>query len=120
MRQPLSSGQNRALQGIITPPGDKSISHRAILLGGIADGETLIKGLLEGEDVMHAIGAIRALGVDIEKTADGIWHVHGKGPSGFYAPGGVLDMGNSGTAARLLIGLMSGLPFTVAVSGDAS
>src|ERR1700761_7006122 len=101
MRQPLSSATGRPLQGAITPPGDKSISHRAIMLGGIANGETSIKGLLEGEDVLHTIAALRALGIDIEKTPDGVWHVHGKGAAGFTAPGDVLDMGNSGTAARL-------------------
>src|ERR1700761_2772272 len=115
MRQPLSSATGRPLQGAITPPGDKSISHRAVMLGGIATGETIIKGLLEGEDVLHTIAALRALGADISNAGDGTWHIQGTGLANLHAPGGVLDMGNSGTAARLLIGLLSGRPFTSAI-----
>jgi 3-phosphoshikimate 1-carboxyvinyltransferase len=90
------------------------------MLGGIADGETAIRGLLEGEDVLHTVAALRTLGTKIEKTADGIWHIKGAGLAGLHAPASVLDMGNSGTAARLLIGLLSGRPFTSAFTGDAS
>src|SRR5580704_15793301 len=101
--QPLISTQSGALQGTLTPPGDKSISHRAVMLGGIAEGLTTIEGLLEGEDVLHTVAALRALGAEIKKDAKGVWQIKGAGLEGLHAPKGALDMGNSGTAARLLI-----------------
>jgi len=89
------------------------------MLGGIAEGETTIRGLLEGEDVLRTVAALRALDAKIEKTGD-VWHIKGAGLNGLHAPVETLDMGNSGTAARLLIGLLSGRPFTSSFSGDTS
>jgi 3-phosphoshikimate 1-carboxyvinyltransferase len=108
------------LKGEFTPPGDKSISHRAIMLGGIAEGTTAVRGLLEGEDVLRTIAALRKLGAKIEKTADGVWHITGSGLEKLHAAKNVMDMGNSGTSARLLIGLLAGRPFTSSFTGDAS
>jgi len=109
-----------SLKGEITPPGDKSISHRAVMLGGIAEGVTAVRGLLEGEDVLRTVGALRKLGAKIERTVDGVWHITGVGLDGLKASKNVLDMGNSGTAARLLIGLLSGRSFSTSFTGDAS
>ncbi len=118
--QPLLSSSGVILRGTVTPPGDKSISHRAIMLGGIAGGETTIHGLLEGEDVLCTVGALRALGATITKTPDNVWQVKGIRLADAHAPQHPLDMGNSGTAARLLMGLVSGLPFATRFTGDAS
>lgn len=119
--QPLASRASGPLKGDITPPGDKSISHRSIMLGGIAEGETTVTGLLEGEDVLSTVAALEALGASIHKdAATGQWHIKGVGLQGLRATPKILDMGNSGTSARLLIGLMSGRPFTTAFTGDAS
>ena len=101
-------------------PGDKSISHRALMLGAVAVGETAIAGLLEGEDVLHTAEALRALGAEIVRDERGIWHVHGLGVGGLVEPRQVLDMGNSGTAARLLMGLVAGHGMTAFFTGDAS
>jgi 3-phosphoshikimate 1-carboxyvinyltransferase len=117
--QQLSSSRVSALNGDFTPPGDKSISHRSIMFGGIAEGTTEIKGLLEGEDVLSTISALRAMGATITKLAD-IWYVTGVGTAGLQAPQNILDMGNSGTSARLLMGLVAGRPFTASFIGDAS
>ena len=119
MPQPLSSRQCGPLNGDITPPGDKSISHRAIMLGGIAKGTTKVSGLLEGEDVLCTVAALRELGASIAHE-NGIWKIEGVGLDGLRAPKNVLDMGNSGTAARLLMGLLSGKAFTSSFTGDAS
>ena len=116
---PLISHQSGSLTGDITPPGDKSISHRAIMLGGIAKGRTSVRGLLEGEDVLCTVAALRELGATITKEND-VWHITGTGLNGLRAPQHVLDMGNSGTAARLLMGLLSGRPFPSSFTGDAS
>ncbi|MGE3622915.1 MAG: 3-phosphoshikimate 1-carboxyvinyltransferase [Bdellovibrionales bacterium] len=120
LMQSLISRPSGPLAGILTPPGDKSISHRAIMLGGIAEGETTVQGLLEGEDVLRTVAALRALGATIRQAGAGEWHIHGAGLAGLRASAETLDMGNSGTAARLLIGLLSGRPFTSRFSGDAS
>lgn len=117
---PLISRQSGALKGAFTPPGDKSISHRAIMLGGIAEGVTTIQGLLEGEDVLCTVAALRAMGAVISQGQDNLWTIRGVGLRGLRAPQRELDMGNSGTAARLLIGLLSGRPFTTTFTGDAS
>jgi 3-phosphoshikimate 1-carboxyvinyltransferase len=119
MSTSLISRQTGPLLGDITPPGDKSISHRAVMLGGIAEGLTTVKGLLEGEDVLCTIAALRELGAKITKEGDA-WHIHGAGLEGLRAPRHTLDMGNSGTAARLLMGLLGGRPFTSSFTGDAS
>ena len=118
--QPLISRQSGALNGVITPPGDKSISHRAIMFGGIAEGTTTVRGLLEGEDVLRTVDALRALGAEILKDGQGVWHITGTGLEGLRKPSLTIDMGNSGTAARLLIGLLSTRPFTSSFTGDAS
>ena len=101
-------------------PGDKSISHRALMLGSLAIGETLISGLLEGEDVLATAAAMRALGAEVIRGADGLWRVHGVGVGGMDEPAQVLDMGNSGTAARLLLGIVASQPITCFMTGDAS
>lgn len=118
--KPLVSSKSGPLKGTLTPPGDKSISHRAIMLGGIAEGTTTIRGLLEGEDVLCTVEALRQLGAEIHKGTDGTWTIRGAGFDRLRAPQKTLDMGNSGTAARLLIGLLSGKPFTSSFTGDAS
>lgn len=109
-----------ALQGRIRVPGDKSISHRAVMLGSVAHGTTSIEGLLEGEDVLATLGAFRALGVDIEHAGDGACTIRGRGFEGLRAPDAPLDLGNSGTSMRLLSGLLCGLPFDVTLVGDES
>ncbi len=117
--QALVSRLTGALRGTVTPPGDKSISHRAIMLGGIAAGRTSVRGLLEGEDVLSTVAALRALGAQIAKEGD-VWIIDGVGLDKLQEAAGVLDMGNSGTSARLLIGLLGARPFTSFFTGDAS
>jgi 3-phosphoshikimate 1-carboxyvinyltransferase len=109
-----------ALGGTVTVPGDKSISHRALMLGALAVGETRIEGLLEGEDVLATAGAMRAMGADIHCDDDGVWHVHGVGVGGLMQPAQALDMGNSGTSTRLLMGLLASHALTATFTGDAS
>jgi len=101
-------------------PGDKSISHRSIMLGALAVGETRVTGLLEGEDVLATAAAMRAMGATIERQADGDWLVAGVGVGGLLQPAGALDMGNSGTSTRLLLGLVASHAITAAFIGDAS
>ena len=117
--KPLVSSASGPLSGTITPPGDKSISHRSIMLGGIASGMTTVRGLLEGEDVLHTVAALRALGAKIAKDGE-VWRIEGNGLDGLKAPASALDMGNSGTSARLLIGLLGTRPFASSFTGDAS
>lgn len=107
------------LQGTICVPGDKSISHRAVILGAIAKGETRVKGLLKGEDVLSTIQAFRNLGVRIEEKDDQLV-IEGQGFEGLTAPHQTLDMGNSGTSMRLIAGLLAGQSFDVTMSGDDS
>ena len=101
-------------------PGDKSISHRALLISALAAGETRISGLLEGEDVVATIGAIRALGSSVDRDDSGVWHIFGCGLGALTEPRNVLDMGNSGTASRLLLGVLASHPVTATLTGDAS
>lgn len=101
-------------------PGDKSISHRALMFGALAVGETRITGLLEGEDVLATAAALRAMGAKIERLGDGEWSVHGVGVGGLLQPQQALDMGNSGTSTRLLMGLLASHPLTATFIGDAS
>ncbi len=108
------------LAGRITVPGDKSISHRALMFGALAVGETRITGLLEGEDVLRTAAAMRALGAEVTRDADGTWRVAGRGVGGLVEPADVLDMGNSGTAARLLCGVLASHPLFAVMTGDAS
>lgn len=107
------------LTGTAISPGNKSISHRAILLGALAVGETIITGLLESEDVHATVSAMRAMGATIEKRGD-IWHVRGVGVGGLAQPGAPIYMGNSGTSTRLLAGLVATHPITTEFFGDAS
>lgn len=116
----LISAKSNALTGSMKVPGDKSISHRALMFGAMAIGSTKIKGLLEGEDVLSTAAAMRALGAKVEQKDDGTWEVWGRGVGGFGEPNGVLDMGNSGTSARLLMGILATHPFTTFMTGDAS
>jgi len=109
-----------ALAGTIRVPGDKSISHRSIMLGALALGETRVTGLLEGEDVMSTAAAMRAMGATIEKQANGEWVIHGVGVGGLLQPETALDMGNSGTSTRLLMGLVASHAITATFIGDAS
>jgi 3-phosphoshikimate 1-carboxyvinyltransferase len=108
------------LRGVTRIPGDKSLSHRALLLGAMAVGESRISGLLEGADVLATAAALGALGVAIESGADGVWRVRGVGVGGLAEPDRQLDLGNSGTGARLLLGLLAGHPFTTFLTGDDS
>ena len=101
-------------------PGDKSISHRALMLSALAVGESRIDGLLEGEDVLATATAMRAMGADIVRDDEGTWRVHGVGVGGLLQPETALDMGNSGTSTRLLMGLVASHPITVTFTGDAS
>lgn len=108
------------LGGRLRVPGDKSVSHRAVILGAVAEGVTTAAGLLEGEDVLATVAAMRALGVSIEGPRDGHVRVQGVGLQGLAAPAGALDLGNSGTAMRLLAGLLAGQSFATTLVGDAS
>ncbi len=109
-----------ALQGRVSVPGDKSISHRALLLGAIAEGRTVIQGLLRSEDCLATLAALRALGAQIAEDAAGTVRIAGAGPDALREPSRVLDAGNSGTSLRLLAGLLAGRPFFSVLSGDAS
>ena len=111
---------SRALSGCVRVPGDKSISHRALMLGAMAVGTTRARGLLEGEDVLATAAALRRMGVGIARDDDGAWRIDGVGVGGLHAPDDVLDLGNSGTAARLLCGLLAGHDFTAILTGDDS
>jgi 3-phosphoshikimate 1-carboxyvinyltransferase len=108
------------LSGHIRVPGDKSISHRALMLSALAVGESTIHGMLEGEDVLATAAALRAMGAQIERSDDGVWHVRGVGVGALLQPKQALDMGNSGTSARLLMGLVASHPLSVTFTGDAS
>ena len=108
------------LRGSVRVPGDKSISHRALMFAGLAEGETRITGLLDGEDVLRTASAMRALGAEVAREADGSWRVVGRGIGRLLEPEDVLDMGNSGTAARLLAGILASHPINAVMTGDAS
>ncbi|MDH3738689.1 MAG: 3-phosphoshikimate 1-carboxyvinyltransferase [Alphaproteobacteria bacterium] len=116
----LTARRGGPLRGVMRAPGDKSISHRALLLAALAVGETAITGLLEGDDVRHTAAALRSLGVTITRDGPGAWRVNGVGVGGLTAPNDVIDLGNSGTAARLLCGLLAGHGFPAVLTGDAS
>ncbi|HEY8336335.1 MAG TPA: 3-phosphoshikimate 1-carboxyvinyltransferase [Tardiphaga sp.] len=117
---PLQSRKSAALSGRVRVPGDKSISHRALILGALAVGETRITGLLEGEDVLNTAKAMQALGAQVDRTGDFAWSVRGVGVAGFAAPRAPLDFGNSGTGCRLVMGAVAGCPITATFDGDAS
>src|SRR5690606_5487944 len=101
-------------------PGDKSISHRALMLAALAVGESRVQGLLEGADVLATAAAMRAMGAAIARDADGTWRISGVGVGGLMQPAGALEMGNSGTSTRLLMGLVASHPITATFTGDAS
>jgi len=116
----LSSGRAGALSGEARVPGDKSISHRALMLGALAMGETEIHGLLEGEDVLRTAAAMRKLGGEVVRADDGIWRARGRGIGGLSESDDILDLGNAGTGTRLLMGLVASYPMTSFFTGDAS
>ncbi|MDX1574803.1 MAG: 3-phosphoshikimate 1-carboxyvinyltransferase [Kiloniellales bacterium] len=116
----LTANQSQGLAGSLRVPGDKSISHRALMLAALAVGESTIEGLLEGEDVMRTAAALRALGAEIAREPDGRWRVWGRGVGGLREPDEVLDLGNSGTGVRLLMGILAAHPMTATLTGDAS
>ena len=117
---PMTFSAERPLRGASSVPGDKSISHRALMLSALAVGESRVEGLLEGEDVLATAAAMRAMGADIERGGDGVWRIHGGGVGGLLQPETALDMGNSGTSTRLLMGLVASHPITATFIGDAS
>ncbi|MDZ7282970.1 3-phosphoshikimate 1-carboxyvinyltransferase [Sphingomonas sanguinis] len=118
--QPRTVRAAAALRGTIAVPGDKSISHRSLMLSALAVGESRVEGLLEGEDVLATAAAMRAMGADIVRQDDGVWVIHGVGVGGLLQPETALDMGNSGTSTRLLMGLVASHPITATFIGDAS
>jgi 3-phosphoshikimate 1-carboxyvinyltransferase len=117
---PLEARSSGALTGTVRVPGDKSISHRALILGALSVGETRISGLLEGEDVLNTAKSMRALGAEVNRTGDFAWSVRGVGVAGFAEPKTALDFGNSGTGCRLVMGAVAGCPITAIFDGDAS
>ena len=117
---PLEARASGPLAGKVRVPGDKSISHRALILGALAVGETRISGLLEGEDVLNTAKAMQALGAKVDRTGDFAWSVRGVGVAGFAQPDNPLDFGNSGTGCRLVMGAVAGCPITAIFDGDAS
>lgn len=117
---PMTSHKCGPLNGEAHVPGDKSISHRALIFGAMAIGETRISGLLEGEDVLDTAKAMRAFGATVTDLGDGNWSVRGVGVGGFAEPDTVIDCGNSGTGVRLIMGAMATCPITVTFTGDAS
>lgn len=118
--RPLSVSARGPLKGRVTVPGDKSISHRSLMFSALAVGESRIEGLLEGEDVLATAAAMRAMCATITRGDDGAWTVSGVGVGGLLQPETALDMGNSGTSTRLLMGLVASHPITVTFTGDAS
>ncbi len=116
----ITASLSTNLTGSIKIAGDKSISHRSIILGALSIGETTVNGLLESQDILATISAMQAFGVEIEKKADNKWHINGLGVGGLDEPKKVLDLGNSGTGVRLLLGVAAGNPITSFFSGDES
>lgn len=117
---PMSSSPCGPLKGTARVPGDKSVSHRALILGAMAVGETRISGLLEGQDVLDTAAAMRAFGAEVTDLGGGDWSVHGVGVGGFAEPEHVIDCGNSGTGVRLIMGAMATCPISATFTGDAS
>lgn len=120
LKTAIAAHPAEGLSGVVAVPGDKSISHRALMLGGLAVGQTVVRGLLEGEDVLATAAAMRAFGAEVERDDDGIWRIWGRGVGGLKQPDDVIDLGNSGTGVRLLMGLAAGHPFATVFTGDAS
>jgi 3-phosphoshikimate 1-carboxyvinyltransferase len=117
---PLEARSSGPLSGKVRVPGDKSISHRALILGALAVGRTQVSGLLEGEDVLNTAKSMRSLGAKVERMGDFAWVVHGVGVAGFAEPQRPLDFGNSGTGCRLVMGAVAGCPISAVFDGDAS
>ena len=117
---PLTAHPGNPLVGDIAVPGDKSISHRAVILGALAVGTTEIEGLLEGEDVLGTIQAVRQFGARAERSEEGKWTIDGFGTGGFAVPDDVIDCGNSGTGVRLLMGAVATSPIVAVFTGDSS
>ncbi len=118
--RPLAARRSGPLRGTATVPGDKSISHRALILGALAVGETRISGLLEAEDVLNTAEVMRQFGADVVRDGDGLWRVWGTGVGGWGEPADVLDFGNSGTGSRLVMGAMATTAITAVFTGDES
>lgn len=118
--QPLTAAPGAPLRGRLRPPGDKSISHRSMILGLLSQGETRVEGLLEGDDVLRTAAAAKALGAGVERLGAGSWRVRGVGIGGLGDPAEVLDFGNAGTGSRLMMGVVGGQPVTATFDGDAS
>ena len=119
-KQQFVVGRGGSLSGTLRVPGDKSISHRSIMLGSLADGTTRVDGFLQGEDSLATLRAFRAMGVRIDGPDEGGVTIHGVGIDGLRAPSGPLDLGNSGTAMRLMCGLLAGQRFEATLMGDSS
>jgi len=117
---PMMSSACGALSGVADVPGDKSISHRSLILGALSVGETTIEGLLEGQDVLDTARAMRAFGATVTDHGSGTWSVQGVGVGGFAEPETVIDCGNSGTGVRLIMGAMATSPISATFTGDAS
>lgn len=117
---PMTARKSAPLTGVADIPGDKSISHRSLILGAMAVGETKITGMLEGQDVLDTASAMRAFGAEVIQHGAGAWSVHGVGVGGFREPDQVIDCGNSGTGVRLIMGAMATSPIAVTFTGDAS
>ncbi|MDQ2066093.1 3-phosphoshikimate 1-carboxyvinyltransferase [Xinfangfangia sp. CPCC 101601] len=118
--QPMISAKSGPLSGVAAVPGDKSISHRALIFGAMAVGETKITGLLEGQDVIDTAKAMQAFGATVTRHGEGAWSVHGVGVGGFSEPADVIDCGNSGTGVRLIMGTVATTPISATFTGDAS
>ena len=117
---PLRAIRGRPLQGRFRPPGDKSISHRAFIFGLLTCGETMVEGLLEGDDVLRTGAACKALGAAIERLGPGRWRIRGPGLGALVAPRETLDFGNAGTGSRLMMGVVGSHGITATFDGDAS
>ncbi len=117
---PLTALRAERLRGIADIPGDKSVSHRALIFGAMAVGETVVTGLLEGEDVLDTARAMRALGAQVTRDEGGTWRINGVGTGGFSEPDDVIDCGNSGTGCRLIMGAVATHGFATTFTGDAS
>src|ERR1700736_1163698 len=117
---PITARRSPGLLGHVRVPGDKSISHRALILSALAVGESHITGLLEGADVVSTSKAMRLLGAQVTRDGEGLWRVSGVGVGGFASPRSLLDFGNAGTGCRLVLGAVAGCPITTTFDGDAS
>lgn len=117
---PMTARRSGPLKGVAHVPGDKSISHRSLILGALTVGETQITGLLEGQDILDTAAAMAAFGADVQRLGDGEWRVNGVGVGGFAEPQDVINCGNAGTGVRLIMGVMATCPITATFTGDAS